>query len=178
VELRSLRDYPNAPEVEETGKTFEENAIQKAMQQADALGQWAMAEDSGLEVEALGGRPGVRSARYAGPEQDDQRNLAKVLKEMEGVPDARRGARFRCVIALAAPGDLLFTAQGECSGVLTHQPLGSNGFGYDPIFLYPELGKTFAEVEPAVKNRLSHRARALKEFRKKLADFLKAGADK
>ena len=173
VELRTLDDYPNAPEVDETGATFEENAIKKASELADALGEWVMADDSGLEVDALGGRPGVLSARYAGPEHDDAKNLAKVLAEMKDVPAPRRAARFRCVIALAAPGELLFTAHGEVPGQLIFEPRGKGGFGYDPIFLYPEFGKTFAELEPSVKNQVSHRARALKEFRLKLTSYLK-----
>jgi len=172
VELRTLRDYPDAPEVEETGGTFEENAIKKATELADVFGEWVMADDSGLEVEALGGRPGVLSARYAGPDQNDARNMAKLLAEMKSVPENQRAARFRCVIALAALGKLLFTAQGECSGRLAFEPRGRNGFGYDPIFLYPEFGKTFAELDASVKNQVSHRARALQEFRRKLESYL------
>jgi len=173
VELRTLLSYPNAPEVHETGVTFAENAIKKASELADALGEWVMADDSGLEVDALGGRPGVLSARYAGPEQNDPKSLAKVLAEMKEVPAPERTARFRCVIALAAPGKLLFTAHGAVPGRLIFEPRGRGGFGYDPIFLYPEFGKTFAELEPSVKNQVSHRARALKEFRRKLESYLK-----
>lgn len=172
VSLRSLCDYPAAPEVDESGTTFEENAVKKATQLADALGQWVMADDSGLEVEALAGRPGVHSARYAGPEQNDARNIAKLLEEMKDVPQARRAARFVCVIALAAPGKTLFTVRGECTGQITFAPRGHNGFGYDPVFFYPPLGKTFAELEPSIKNQVSHRARALNEFRQKLERLL------
>ncbi len=172
VELRTLNHYPHAPEVDETGSTFEENAVKKAVEVADALGEWVVADDSGLEIEALAGRPGVHSARYAGPDQNDARNLAKVLDEMKAVPAARRGAKFHCVIALAAPGRLLFTAHGECAGCLAFEPRGDGGFGYDPIFVHPEQGKTFAELPPDVKNGLSHRGRALAEFRRKIEKLL------
>jgi XTP/dITP diphosphohydrolase len=177
VELRTLRDYPDAPEVEETGATFEENAIRKATALADALGEWVMADDSGLEVEALGGRPGVMSARYAGADQDDARNIVRVLAEMKDIPPSRRAARFRCVIALAAPGRLLFTARGMCAGRLISAPRGENGFGYDPIFLFPEFGKTFAELESPVKHQVSHRGRALRNFRDRLESLLKRTED-
>ena len=173
VELRTLNDYPNAHEVAETADTFEGNAAKKAAELATALGEWVMADDSGLEVDALGGRPGVLSARYAGPEHDDEKNLAKVLDEMKDVPEGRRAARFRCVIALAEPGRLLFTAHGEVPGQLIFEPRGTGGFGYDPIFFYPEFGETFAEAAPTAKNQVSHRARALREFKHKLVSHLK-----
>jgi XTP/dITP diphosphohydrolase len=151
--------------VEEDGETFAANAAKKAREVAAAAGLPALADDSGLEVDALDGAPGVRSARYAGAGHDDAANNRRLLAELAGVPTARRTARFRCAVALADPrgplGDTVEIREGACAGVILESPRGHNGFGYDPLFLYPELGRTFAELSLEEKGRLSHRARAL-----------------
>lgn len=166
VRLLSLSEW-NAPlpEVVEDGQTFRDNAVKKAMVLAEASGHWVLADDSGIEVDALGGRPGVFSARYAGPNATDEQNNAKLLMELSGVSSERRAARYVCVIALARPGRLLGVVEGTCEGVVASEPRGTGGFGYDPVFYVPELGKTFAEVAPEVKNRLSHRGKALEALR-------------
>lgn len=172
IEVVSVADFPQAPEVEEDGDTFEANAAKKARVLAQALGEWVVADDSGLEVDALGGRPGVLSARYAGAGHNDEANNAKLLRELAGVPEEQRTARFRCVLALASPHKLELVAEGRCEGVITSHPMGRNGFGYDPVFLYPPLGRTFAQLGASAKNRVSHRGRALGQFRDKAAQLL------
>ncbi|AFV10662.1 non-canonical purine NTP pyrophosphatase [Thermacetogenium phaeum DSM 12270] len=165
VEILSLADFPDLPEVRETGRTFRENALIKARAAAAATGLIALADDSGLEVDYLNGAPGVYSSRYAGPEQNDEANNRKLLAALEGVPMARRGARFRCVIAIVTPEGREFLSEGVCDGRISLAPRGRAGFGYDPLFLVPSLGKTFAELGPEVKNRISHRAQALRAAR-------------
>ncbi|NPA49609.1 MAG: XTP/dITP diphosphatase [Thermodesulfobacteria bacterium] len=174
LEVKSLEDFPEAPEVEETGKTFFENAFQKAREIALATGHMAMADDSGLEVDALGGAPGVYSARFAGEGATDEENIRKLLQELEGVPEEKRTARFRCVIVVYHPSGHWFKAEGVWEGLITTEPRGEGGFGYDPIFLIPELGKTAAEIPLELKNKLSHRAKALAEMKYKLPSFLEA----
>ena len=147
-------------EVAETGSTFAENALIKASHYARSSGILALADDSGLEVDALGGEPGVQSARYAGPEATDPERVAFLLAKLKEVPWEKRTARFRCAIALVWPTGDQETVEGSCEGYITYKPQGSNGFGYDPIFYLPELGKSFAEVDAAAKNGLSHRGRA------------------
>jgi XTP/dITP diphosphohydrolase len=159
LEVVSLDDVAPMPEVEETEDTLEGNARLKALAGARGTGLWTVSDDSGLFVDALGGAPGVRSARYI-PGTDADRNEA-LLRAMEGVPDAERGAAFRCVLALASPGGEVRFAQGECRGSVLRAPRGTGGFGYDPVFLVAELGRTMAELELAEKGRISHRARAL-----------------
>ena len=150
-------------EAEETGQTFVENAILKARNAAAQTGLPAIADDSGLEVDALGGQPGIHSARYAGPGADDAKNLQKLLKALEQVPEAQRGARFRCVLVYMRhaqdPAPLI--CEGIWEGRVLTAPRGSNGFGYDPVFLVPERGCSSAELPPEDKNRLSHRGKAL-----------------
>ena len=150
-------------EAEETGQTFVENAILKARNAAAQTGLPAIADDSGLEVDALGGQPGIHSARYAGPGADDAKNLQKLLKALEQVPEAQRGARFRCVLVYMRhaqdPAPLI--CEGVWEGRILTAPRGSNGFGYDPVFLVPERGCSSAELPPEDKNRLSHRGKAL-----------------
>lgn len=154
---------------EETGLTFEENADLKAVHAARATGMAAIADDSGLEVDALGGRPGVRSARYAGPEATDLANNRKLLAEAAAAGLVRPPARFRCVVSVAAPdGRVLARGRGSCEGVLVAEPRGAGGFGYDPHFFVKALGGTFAEVPPAAKHAVSHRARALDDLRANL----------
>lgn len=163
VRVRGLDEFPHLAIAEETGATFEENAQLKAESVARSTGLVALADDSGLMVDALGGLPGVMSARYAGRDGDHAANNAKLLRELAGVEAASRTARFVCVIAVAAEGRKTEFFRGECSGLILEEPRGSGGFGYDPLFYCPELGKTFAEAY-GQKQRLSHRARAMAAF--------------
>jgi XTP/dITP diphosphohydrolase len=173
IELANLDDYPQAPEVEETGTTFAENAALKASQVAQALKMWTIADDSGLEVDALGGRPGVYSARYAGTDGDDAANNTKLLQELQGVPDERRGAAFACHLALSDPaGEIRLRVEDRCRGRIVHELHGENGFGYDPLFLVLEYHRTFGELGPALKNVLSHRARAFMKLAPQIAAVL------
>ena len=173
--ILSARDL-DLPEVIEDGDTFAANAAKKALEVSRATGLPALADDSGLEVDALGGAPGVISARYAGPEQDDARNNQRLLRELAGVPPERRTARFRSVVALADTagrlGAEVLTADGTCEGVILDAPRGTGGFGYDPLFFAPELGCTFAEAGVGPKNDLSHRARAMRAMRPRLIEYL------
>lgn len=149
-------------EIDETGETFEANALIKALAYAHASGLPSLADDSGLEVDALGGAPGVRSARYAGPRASDAGRYRKLLDELASVPDEQRTARFRCVVALALPSGDVMTADGTCEGKIGFVPRGQYGFGYDPVFVVDCFqGKTLAELPPDVKNLISHRARAV-----------------
>src|SRR5512136_877699 len=144
-------------EVDETGATFAENAVQKAQAYAAASGLWTWADDSGLEVDALGGAPGVRSARFAGPGASDADRYQKLLDALAGVPQGQRTARFRCVVALARPDGAVRTAEGRCEGRIGLAPRGEHGFGYDPVFVVDGFGgQTMAELVPEVKNRISH----------------------
>jgi len=161
VEIKSLNDFGPIPEVVEDGATFDDNAYKKASFTAKVLGLPAIADDSGLVVEALGGAPGVRSARYAGENASDGENIAKLLQEMEGKTDRR--AAFECVISIAVPSGPALTYEGRCTGEITAEPRGESGFGYDPVFYCPEYGKTFAELNSQEKNRVSHRGKALQE---------------
>ena len=162
-QIESLADHPDVPEIAETGQTFEENARQKALACARATGIASLADDSGLCVEALQGRPGVRSARYApGP---DTAKIQKLLSEMTDVPDEKRGASFRCALCLALPDGWSATEVGECLGQIARAPRGKSGFGYDPVFFLPDLQRTMAELAPAEKARVSHRARAWTRMR-------------
>ena len=167
--LTSLDEQGLDFEVPEEGATFAANAIAKARAYAAASGLLTLADDSGLEVEALGGEPGVRSARYAGEGASDAERIALLLSRLTGVPPERRQARFVCVIAVAEPGGQVRTVTGHVSGVIAPRPKGSGGFGYDPVFYIPELGRTMAELSAAEKNRISHRARAGQAARDLLA---------
>jgi XTP/dITP diphosphohydrolase len=162
IDLRSLNDFGPIPEAIEDGKTFDENAYKKAIFTAKVLGLPAISDDSGLVVEALDGAPGVYSARYAGENATDEDNIKKLLKEMEGQSDRR--AAFHCVISIAVPSGPALTYEGKCEGTITTEPAGSEGFGYDPVFFSPELGKTFAESTIEEKNKISHRGQALSEI--------------
>lgn len=161
ISVESLSDYPCIGEIEETGETFIENALEKAIAVAKHTRQVALADDSGLVVDALGGAPGVMSARYAGPGASDSEKYRKLLSAMDDVPDGQRTARFICVVAIATPEGHTWTAEGSVEGAITREPRGSGGFGYDPVFLVPELGLTFAQIDTKTKNNMSHRARAL-----------------
>jgi XTP/dITP diphosphohydrolase len=165
--LVSLKEAGIDLHVVEDGLTFEENAVKKARAAAKAAGCDALADDSGLCVAALGGAPGVFSARYAGEDATDTQNNDKLLAALDGIND--RSAKFVCAVALAS-GDHIITAYGEVPGIIADRPSGSGGFGYDPLFFVPELGQTFAEIPPEIKNTLSHRARALAALRDKLKD--------
>ncbi len=162
VEIKSLKDYGPLPPVEEDGETFDDNAYKKAAQTAKVLGLPALADDSGLVVEALDGRPGVYSARYSGEDATDWDNCEKLLAEMEGKDN--RKAHFECVLSLATPGGPALTYEGRCDGVITTERQGESGFGYDPVFYYEPLKKTFAELSMDEKNKVSHRGKALTEF--------------
>lgn len=172
-EFVSLRAFPNVKEIKEDGRTFEENAIKKAVGIAKQTGMLTLGEDSGLTVEALEGNPGVYSARFAGPGKDDLKNCQKVLRLMEKLPDNCRGAAFVSVVAIAAPDKLIGTVKGEVRGAIARQMRGANGFGYDPIFLYGPYGKTFGEVSCEMKHRVSHRAQAILKARKILEEYAK-----
>jgi len=171
VEIRGLGDFGPIPEAVEDGATFDDNAYKKALHTAKVLGLPAIADDSGLVVEALDGAPGVYSARYAGEKATDSDNISKLLKAMEG--KRNRKAAFECVISIAVPAGPALTYEGRCEGEITETPRGDGGFGYDPVFFYPPLGKTFAEISLQEKNRVSHRGRALAEVRSEFDKILK-----
>lgn len=164
INILTLRDFPQCPDVEEDGNTFEANAVKKACHVARCTGMIAIADDSGLEVDALNGAPGVSSARYAGEPADDKKNTAKLLREMQNVPDEKRRARFVCYIALAFPDGNVKTFVGYVEGKIGRQPRGKNGFGYDPVFYPKGHNRTFAEMSEDEKNAISHRGRALREL--------------
>jgi XTP/dITP diphosphohydrolase len=172
--VKSLLDVENAPDVEETGETFAENAILKAETIANYLNKVVIADDSGLAVDALGGKPGVYSARYAGEHKNDKENMAKVLEELKGVPFEQRTARFHCALAVAIPNQRTVVVEGTCEGYIAEAPTGTNGFGYDPIFYVPEQQKTMAELSKEEKNKISHRANALKKLEKIWDELFKA----
>jgi len=160
--IRNLDDFGPIPEVEEDGETFDDNAYKKASFTARVLGFPALADDSGLIVDALNGEPGVYSARYAGNNATDQENLAKLLKEIKNKEN--RKASFKCVLSLAIPTGAALTYEASCEGEILSEPVGNNGFGYDPVFYYPKLDKTFAQLTVEEKGRVSHRGKALKDM--------------
>ena len=162
VEVKSLAEFGPMPEAVEDGETFEENAYKKSLHYAKVLGLPCLADDSGLSVDALGGRPGVYSARYAGEHATDADNCAKLLKEMEG--QANRKAHFTCALSLAVPSGPALSWEASCHGEILLEKRGESGFGYDPVFFFPDFGKTFAEVPLEQKSSVSHRGKALKEF--------------
>ena len=165
VELVTLEGLPEIGSAEEDGLTFEQNAAKKALHVWKATGLAALADDSGLEVDALGGRPGILSARFAGEEATHAENNRKILALLSGVPPERRRARFVCVAALAKPDVEVVLTRGEVEGVISETPAGSRGFGYDPVFYLPAYGRTIAELDEATKNNISHRAGALRAMR-------------
>ncbi len=172
VEILSLSDFDNIPELAEEGSTFQENAAQKARSVMLATGLTALADDSGLEVDYLGGAPGVYSARFAGAKANDAANNYKLLKLLTGVPREKRTARFVCVIAIATPDGQLYYSEGKCEGVIGFKPAGDGGFGYDPLFIVPQYGQTFAQLPPDIKNSISHRAQALTLAREIIAGLV------
>jgi XTP/dITP diphosphohydrolase len=165
VTVRSLADFPGAPDVVEDGATYRANALKKAWSAVKFTGKPALADDTGLEVEALGGQPGLYAARFAGEGCTFQDNIRKLLRLLEGAPAERRGARFVCVIALAFPDGRERIVEGELRGRITESQAGVGGFGYDPVFYVPEAGRTLAELTADEKNRISHRRRALDKAR-------------
>ncbi|MCQ2559392.1 MAG: RdgB/HAM1 family non-canonical purine NTP pyrophosphatase, partial [Clostridia bacterium] len=174
LEIGSLQDFPDFPGTVEDQPDFQGNAAKKALEAAAFTGCWALADDSGLEVDYLNGLPGVYSARYAGDGHDDAANNAKLLTALQGVPLDRRTARFRCVMVLAAPGRILIQTEGKCEGLIGQALRGEQGFGYDPLFIYPPDGQTFAELGLEIKNKISHRAKALQAMAEELARWLKS----
>lgn len=171
LKILTLKDFPNIPEIIEDGETFKENAVKKARGIAGFTGRIALADDSGLEVLALNNAPGVYSARFAGEKASDSANNKKLLTLLKGLPFERRKARFVCVIAIAGPNGRVYTTEGELKGLITLRSAGRGGFGYDPLFFLPECKKTVAQLTPEEKNRISHRAKALRKAKKILRDI-------
>lgn len=177
VRIISLNDLGNFPSVVEDGQSFEENARKKARTLAEFSGHLTLADDSGLEVDALSGAPGIHSARYSGEDAGDLRNNEKLLQALGNLPQEKRGARFVCVIVLCRPiasggGEWIF--QGACEGWIAFEPRGKNGFGYDPVFFYPPLGRTFGEIDRETKGRFSHRGKALAKLNQALPSVLQS----
>ena len=172
VKLLSLDDFPSIPPVRENASTFKGNAVKKAQAVAKFTSKLALADDSGLEVKALGGKPGVFSARYAGKQGSYRANNRKLLKELKGVPFSRRRAAFRCSIVLSGPRKTIKVVEGKCSGYILTRLRGRSGFGYDPLFYYPPYKKTFAELRPSEKNKVSHRYRALEKMVKVIKSLI------
>jgi XTP/dITP diphosphohydrolase len=175
LKIVSLADYPEAPRIVENGTTFKENALKKALKIAKFTGELTLGEDSGLCVKALGGAPGVHSARFSGRDKDDNKNNTKLLKMLLKVPPTKRSAYYACAVALADKNGLIGVVEGRCSGRISIVAQGTFGFGYDPLFLIPKYKKTFAQLGGAVKHRMSHRFRALAKARKNLAAYFRLG---
>ena len=163
--IAGLDEFPSIGEIPEEGKTFEENALAKARAVSQATGLTALADDSGIEVDALGGRPGVYSARFAGEGASDEDNNKKLLEVMKGIPPKNRSAGFVCVMAVVTSDGIEKLVRGECNGAILEAPRGTLGFGYDPLFYYPPMGKTYSEMSPEEKNGISHRFRALSKLK-------------
>ncbi|MFP4473298.1 MAG: XTP/dITP diphosphatase [Candidatus Omnitrophota bacterium] len=174
LRVRSLADYPGHPEIVEDGGSFEENAAKKAL----TISRWTeglvMGEDSGLEVDALEGRPGIYSARYSGEGATDESNNQLLLRELNDVPQEKRTARYRCAVVLSRGADILVSVEGTCEGAIAPEPAGSNGFGYDPLFFLPQYGRTFGQLDPQIKAQISHRAEAVNKFKDALRAVLPA----
>jgi len=172
MRVRSLRNFPDVPFVEEDGKSFAENALKKGRFYSNYFGETVIADDSGLEVDALKGAPGIYSARYARQGASDRENNQKLLEEMERIPVSRRGATFRCSIAIVSPGGKERVVEGSCRGRIGFREVGRKGFGYDPVFFLPGRGKVMAQLSVNGKNRISHRGKALRKLRKVIGKFL------
>jgi XTP/dITP diphosphohydrolase len=182
IELMGLADFPNIPEIKEDGKTFAENASKKALGYAKATGLWTLADDSGLVIDALGGQPGVKSARFAESHREerrdrrellDKKNIEKLLAMLRNIPKEKRTAKFVCCLCLASPEKVLIETQGEVEGVIIDTPMGENGFGYDPVFFVPKLNKTIAQLTNEGKNAISHRGNAIRKLISLLNNLLK-----
>ena len=177
VVFKSLTDFPEIPQVAEDGDTFEQNACKKALGYAKATNLWTIADDSGLVIDALDGAPGVHSARFAGEKSEDRtlidhKNIEKVLELMNNIPADKRTARFVCSLCLASPDQMLIQTQGKFEGLITEQKIGTNGFGYDPIFFVPHLEKTVAQLSSEEKNAVSHRGNAIRKLEPLLDELL------
>ena len=178
VQWVGLSDFKGIGEIKEDGVTFAENAHKKALGYAKATGLWTIADDSGLVIDALGGKPGVKSARFSGAKDKDRtlldhKNMTKVLKLLEGVPKEKRKARFVCCLCLASPEKILIETEGKLEGFLTEKEMGANGFGYDPIFFVPSVNKTVAQLTTEEKNAISHRGNALRKLKPLLTELLR-----
>ncbi len=173
VEVASIEDYPEIPDVVEDGDSFFENAMKKARLIFDYTGEMVIADDSGLEVDYLGKRPGVHSSRYAGENATDDENNRKLLRELTGISDDERGAAFRCVLILLEDSSTYESFEGRLEGKIGTESKGHEGFGYDPVFIVPEYGKTVAELGAPIKNRISHRAVAFQKLKKSLKEKIK-----
>ena len=174
IDFLSLDEYPGLPEVVEDGETFFENALKKAKAVSEYTGKIVLADDSGLEVDFLEGRPGICSSRYAGPDATDQSNIEKLLEELKGVPINKRGAAFVCALVLYRPDGTFESFEGRWGGEIGHEPAGTTGFGYDPVFVVAECGMTVAQISPDMKNTISHRAKALNKLKKSLEKWVTA----
>ena len=179
LEWLGLSDFSDIVEIKEDGSSFAENARKKAISYARATGLWTIADDSGLVVDALGGEPGIKSARFSGEKSRnddgtliDHRNIAKVLELLKGVPKEKRTARFFCCLCLASPEQILIETEGTLKGLITNKEIGKNGFGYDPIFFVPHLNKAVAQLTPEEKNAISHRGNAIRKFKPLLEELL------
>jgi len=173
LKITSLAAYPKMPPIIENGSTFEDNAVKKAVGVAKLTKKLTLGEDSGLCVDALGGKPGVYSARFSGRDKSDRNNNLKLLNLMEGLPSDKRKAHYICAVALADEDGLIGITQGKCGGIIGFNPRGNFGFGYDPLFVITKYKKTFAELGPRIKHRMSHRYRALSKARKIILNYLK-----
>jgi XTP/dITP diphosphohydrolase len=178
ADFKSLADFPGTEEVLEDGNTFEQNAQKKALGYAKATGLWTIADDSGLVIDVLDGAPGIHSARFSGEKSEartliDHKNTAKVLELMKDVPVENRTARFVCNLCLASPEEVLIQTEGEVEGIIAKEEIGASGFGYDPIFFVPKLGKTIAQITPEEKNKISHRGNAINKLKGMLTELLK-----
>jgi XTP/dITP diphosphohydrolase len=170
--IKTLLDYPEIPDVPETGRTFKENALQKAKTISERLNTIVLADDSGLEVDALNGQPGIYSARYAGEHGNDQKNNEKLLNALSKTPSDKRGANFHCSLVIVGPNKKPLHVTGIVKGQILTEPRGTNGFGYDPLFYLPEYGKTMAELNSQEKNKISHRAKAIEQLKIYLNEWL------
>jgi len=171
ITVTSLADYPDSPLIEEDGRTFAANALKKAATIALYTKKLTLGEDSGLQVKALGNKPGIYSARFSGENATDKKNNDKLLRLLKGVPLKKRQGRYRCCAALVDGKGIVDVIEGSCSGLIGLRPKGTNGFGYDPLFVIPRYAKTFGELDPAIKAKISHRARALKKLRKVIQKY-------
>jgi XTP/dITP diphosphohydrolase len=171
LKIYSLNDFSDTPEIEEDAKTFTENALKKARFYSNYFGKLTIADDSGLEVDGLKGLPGIYSARYAGNGASDRENNQKLLREMEGIQISKRGAKFKCAIAIVSPEGKEAVVEGSCRGRIGFQAVGKKGFGYDPLFIIPQYGKTMAQLPLEEKNKISHRGKALKKLRKIITKY-------
>ncbi len=165
VEILSLKELAGAPVVDEDGNTFVANALKKAREICDFYGEITLADDSGLEVEALGGLPGVRSARFSGPDADDEKNNRLLLQKLKETAEEQRRAAFKCALVVADPGGEVEIIEESCTGKIATEPYGEGGFGYDPLFIYEPAGLTFGQMDPDSKNKISHRGKALNKLK-------------